>query len=67
MHHVMHAVPITAKISPKVLQNPATGEPRRTESTSARGNVIRQLSHSSGRANGTPEMESGSTTTPCTW
>jgi hypothetical protein len=56
-----------ATIRPTVFQNPATGEPTRTESTTLRGQISRQLSHSTGRTNGMAETESGPTTTACTW
>lgn len=50
---------------PTVFQNPAMGFPSRTESTSMRGMLIRQLSHSGGRVNGTAETVSAVTTSAC--
>lgn len=64
MHHLAHAAPSTNDTSPKVFQNPATGDPTRTESTARSGRVIRQLSQSGGRWNGTAETESAPMTTP---
>jgi len=51
--------------SPTVFQNPATGLPRRIESTLERGSPVRQESQLTGRRNGTPLTESALMRTAC--